>query len=180
MSAGSGPRPAQAGVIGAGVVLLLVGAGWLGAHYSRSHAALFLVGAGCGLVLYHAAFGFTTAFRVFATDGDGRGLRAQMLMLAGAAGGGGRWPPPTRRWWPARSCSPSACSWGAAEPRAPSSSWEEARRLRGSRCWLSSPAPCSRRFTCRCGGRRRRWVRSRSEKRSDGRRRSPFSSPPSP
>jgi len=59
-----------------------LGAGWLGAHYSRSHAALFLVGAGCGLVLYHAAFGFTTAFRVFATDGDGRGLRAQMLMLA--------------------------------------------------------------------------------------------------
>ena len=82
MSAGSGPRPAQMGVMGAAVVLLLVGAGWLGAHYSRSHAALFLVGAGCGLVLYHSAFGFTTAFRVFATDGDGRGLRGQMLMLA--------------------------------------------------------------------------------------------------
>ena len=45
-------------------------------------AALFGVGAGAGVVLYHAAFGFTSAWRVFIADGRGEGLRAQMLMLA--------------------------------------------------------------------------------------------------
>jgi len=49
---------------------------------SWRQAALFLVGAGAGVVLYHAAFGFTTSWRVFLSDGRGAGLRAQMLMLA--------------------------------------------------------------------------------------------------
>src|SRR5262245_55229868 len=44
--------------------------------------ALFLVGVGAGVVLYHAAFGFTSAWRVMIADGRGDGLRAQMLMLA--------------------------------------------------------------------------------------------------
>jgi len=34
------------------------------------------------LSLYHALFGFTSAFRVFIADRRGAGLRAQMLMLA--------------------------------------------------------------------------------------------------
>ena len=76
------PRRVQPRVVGAAGALLLAGAVWLGADYGLRQAALFLIGAGCGLVLYHAAFGFTTAFRVFVTTGDGRGLRAQMLMLA--------------------------------------------------------------------------------------------------
>src|SRR3990170_4457360 len=76
------PRRVQPRVVGAAGALLLGGAGWLGAQYGFRHAGLFLVGAGCGLVLYHSFFGFTTAFRVFVTAGDGRGLRAQMLMLA--------------------------------------------------------------------------------------------------
>jgi hypothetical protein len=76
------PRSVQPRVVGAAGALLLAGAAWLGTQYGLRQAALFLVGAGCGLVLYHAAFGFTTAFRVFVTAGDGRGLRAQMLMLA--------------------------------------------------------------------------------------------------
>lgn len=84
MSAAHGRRPAQRKVAAVVVALLLAGAGWLGANYGPRQAALFLVGAGCGFVLYHAAFGFTTAFRVFVTDGDGYGLRAQMLMLAAA------------------------------------------------------------------------------------------------
>lgn len=79
------PRRVQPRVLGAAVVLLLSGVVWLWAHYGLSQAALFLVGAGCGLVLYQSQFGFTTAFRVFVTTGDGRGLRAQMLMLAVAA-----------------------------------------------------------------------------------------------
>jgi len=76
------PRRVQPRVVGAAGALLLAGAAWLGTQYGIRQAALFLVGAGCGLVLYHSFFGFTTAFRVFVTTGDGRGLRAQMLMLA--------------------------------------------------------------------------------------------------
>lgn len=45
-------------------------------------SALFLVGVFAGVVLYHAAFGFTSSWRVFITDRRGAGLRAQMLMLA--------------------------------------------------------------------------------------------------
>ncbi|MBR0682504.1 YeeE/YedE family protein [Roseomonas eburnea] len=45
-------------------------------------AVLFLLGAALGLVLYHASFGFTAAWRVFAADRRGAGLRAQMAMLA--------------------------------------------------------------------------------------------------
>lgn len=82
VAAEQGPRRVQPWVVGTAGTLLLAGAVWLGANYGLRHAALFLIGAGCGLVLYHAAFGFTTAFRVFVTAGDGRGLRAQMLMLA--------------------------------------------------------------------------------------------------
>jgi uncharacterized membrane protein YedE/YeeE len=45
-------------------------------------AALYVLGAALGLVLYHAAFGFTSAWRVFIADRRGAGLRAQMVMLA--------------------------------------------------------------------------------------------------
>ncbi len=40
------------------------------------------MGACAGIVLYHAAFGFTSSWRVFISDRRGAGLRAQMLMLA--------------------------------------------------------------------------------------------------
>lgn len=76
------PRRVQPRVVGVATALLLGGAAWLATQYGLRQAALFLVGAGLGLVLYHSAFGFTTAFRVFVAAGDGRGLRAQMLMLA--------------------------------------------------------------------------------------------------
>jgi uncharacterized protein len=55
---------------------------YLDAAVSWRQAALFIVGAFAGVVLYHAAFGFTSAWRVFISDGRGAGLRAQMLMLA--------------------------------------------------------------------------------------------------
>lgn len=48
-------------------------------------ALLFAVGLAAGVTLYHAAFGFTTAFRVFVQEGRGAGVRAQMLMLGLAA-----------------------------------------------------------------------------------------------
>lgn len=49
--------------------------------YGWRQAALFLVGIGAGLVLYHAAFGFTSAWRVMITERRAAGLRAQMIML---------------------------------------------------------------------------------------------------
>ncbi len=55
---------------------------YLYAAVSWRQAALFLVGATAGVVLYHAAFGFTSSWRVFISDRRGAGLRAQMLMLA--------------------------------------------------------------------------------------------------
>jgi hypothetical protein len=55
---------------------------YLQAALSWRQSALFLVGVLAGIVLYHAAFGFTSAWRVFISDRRGAGLRAQMLMLA--------------------------------------------------------------------------------------------------
>jgi hypothetical protein len=64
------------------VAALLLGAVYLNAVVSWRQTALFLVGGAAGVVLYHAAFGFTSAWRVFIAGGRGAGLRAQMLMLA--------------------------------------------------------------------------------------------------
>lgn len=64
--------------------LILLGGGWaflLDGHGWRQ-AALYLTGGALGLVLYHALFGFTSAWRVFLSEGKGAGLRAQMVMLA--------------------------------------------------------------------------------------------------
>jgi uncharacterized membrane protein YedE/YeeE len=62
---------------------VLVGAAlYLDVAISGRQALLFLVGATSGLVLYRAAFGFTSAWRRAITSGRGDGLRAQMLMLA--------------------------------------------------------------------------------------------------
>ena len=55
---------------------------YLQAEINWRQSALFLVGTFAGIVLYHAAFGFTSAWRVFITDRRGAGLRAQMVMLA--------------------------------------------------------------------------------------------------
>ncbi|MEM5437608.1 YeeE/YedE family protein [Paraburkholderia diazotrophica] len=64
------------------LVLIALGAVYLAHTVSGRQAALYVVGALLGVSLYHAAFGFTSAWRVFIADGRGAGLRAQMLMLA--------------------------------------------------------------------------------------------------
>lgn len=61
---------------------LLLGALAVGLAFGARLGLLMVVGALLGLVLYHAAFGFTAAWRVFITERRGRGLRAQMVMLA--------------------------------------------------------------------------------------------------
>ncbi|MFC4929875.1 YeeE/YedE family protein [Massilia sp. GCM10023247] len=71
------PKP-----LGVALVLIVLGAWYLAQNVGAKHAMLFVVGALLGLTLYHAAFGFTSAWRVFIADGRGAGLRAQMLMLA--------------------------------------------------------------------------------------------------
>jgi uncharacterized protein len=71
------PRPAALATAGIAATAI-----YLAATIGPRQAVLFLVGTGAGLVLYHAAFGFTSSWRVFIADGKGAGLRAQMLMLA--------------------------------------------------------------------------------------------------
>src|ERR671913_467580 len=63
-------------------MVIALAAWYLYAAISWRQAALFLVGTAAGVVLYHAAFGFTSSWRVFISDRRGAGLRAQMLMLA--------------------------------------------------------------------------------------------------
>ena len=75
-------RALNPGPFGVAVAALALGALYLNAAVSWRQAALFLVGGIAGVVLYHAAFGFTSAWRVFIAGGRGSGLRAQMLMLA--------------------------------------------------------------------------------------------------
>ncbi|HCL66816.1 MAG TPA: hypothetical protein DIC56_18675 [Rhizobium sp.] len=71
------------GAPGLGALAVLVsGTLLLGLAYGRTQGALFLVGGALGISLYHAAFGFTSAWRVFIMDGRGRGLRVQMILLA--------------------------------------------------------------------------------------------------
>ena len=66
------------------IAFALLGGGmlWLQQEVSAQQALLLLVGALLGLTLYHAAFGFTTAWRNFILNRRGKGLRAQMIMLA--------------------------------------------------------------------------------------------------
>ncbi|SAL85649.1 putative inner membrane protein [Caballeronia arvi] len=78
------PRRANTnpGPLGIAALLIVLGAWYLGQTVGARQAALYVVGALLGVSLYHAAFGFTSAWRVFIADGRGAGLRAQMLMLA--------------------------------------------------------------------------------------------------
>ena len=55
---------------------------YLSVSSGLAQSALFLVGAGAGVVLYHASFGFTSSWRALIAEGRGAGVRAQMLMLA--------------------------------------------------------------------------------------------------
>ena len=75
--AGVNPTP-----LGVALFFVVAGAWYLAQVAGARQSALYVVGALLGISLYHAAFGFTSAWRVFISDGRGEGLRAQMLMLA--------------------------------------------------------------------------------------------------
>lgn len=82
----AGPRrrtlPGQPLVIA--MAALLIGLGAIAAAETAGWrmATLWIVGAGLGLSLYHAAFGFTAGFRALVETGRSAHVRAQMLMLA--------------------------------------------------------------------------------------------------
>ncbi len=81
-SAARGAQPINVPVVIASALLLAAGALSIGALVHARQALVFLVGGAAGVILYHAAFGFTSAWRDFLVEGRGAGLRAQMLMLA--------------------------------------------------------------------------------------------------
>lgn len=62
--------------------LLLAGGTAALARESMQLALLLLLGGLLGVTLYHAAFGFTTAYRRMLVHRDGTGVRAQLVMLA--------------------------------------------------------------------------------------------------
>ncbi|MFK3947707.1 YeeE/YedE family protein [Pseudomonas fulva] len=82
LSATASPEPRRLGAPLVALGLLMAGAWFLDVNAGFKQVLLLLLGAALGLTLYHAAFGFTSAWRVFINERRGAGLRAQMLMLA--------------------------------------------------------------------------------------------------
>jgi uncharacterized membrane protein YedE/YeeE len=76
-------RPFQPAVAAAGLAVLAF-ATWLAPDSGWRHAVLMPLGAALGVTLYHAAFGFASAYRRLLVDRDGTGVRAQLAMLAAA------------------------------------------------------------------------------------------------
>ena len=76
------PRlPGQWGLTALGLAAFAGGTLFLGAD-SWKHGALFVVGGLLGMSLYHAAFGFTAAYRNAFVRRDVSGVAAQLVMLA--------------------------------------------------------------------------------------------------
>lgn len=76
--AGDFNRPAMHIAAGGAVGICI----YLAAVYGWRQASLFGVGFGAGIALYHAAFGFTAAWREVVSSGRSAGLRSQMIMMA--------------------------------------------------------------------------------------------------
>ncbi len=72
--------PPQRAVAGAGAAVLLVGALFLAAD-GWQRGVLFVFGGLLGVTLYHAAFGFTSAYRRAFAVRDVSGVGAQLVML---------------------------------------------------------------------------------------------------
>jgi uncharacterized protein len=79
------PSPAQTGVVLTGLALAAVLGVAVTTVAGVSMLWLYLIGLGLGLVLFHSRFGFTSAWRQLVAVGQGRALRAHMLMLAAAS-----------------------------------------------------------------------------------------------
>jgi uncharacterized protein len=77
-------EPANRSNVSVWVAFFLILVGAIGAYQvvGLNQALLFIIGGALGMTLYHASFGFTSSWRVFIKERRGRGLRAQMIMLA--------------------------------------------------------------------------------------------------
>lgn len=82
LTAPSPPVPVNGRVAVVAIATLLFGTAALSMSISWRQGVLYLLGGALGVTLYHALFGFTSAWRVFIADRRGAGLRAQMVMLA--------------------------------------------------------------------------------------------------
>ena len=78
----AGSAPQRAVIVVASLVALAL-AGTLAGIGPRL-AVLLAIGIGCGATLYHAAFGFTSAYRRLLVARETSGVEAQLLMLATA------------------------------------------------------------------------------------------------
>ena len=83
-SGGSLPAPSVRVVTLGGVIAAAIGAYAL-QRYGLERAVLFALGLALGVTLFHARFGFTSAWRQLVSVGQGRGLQAHALMLGVAA-----------------------------------------------------------------------------------------------
>ncbi len=67
------------------LVLGVVGIVYLAANHGAKQGVLFALGLGLGVALFHARFGFTSAWRQLVSVGQGRGLRAHTVLLGTTA-----------------------------------------------------------------------------------------------
>lgn len=65
--------------------MLLVGFAFITWQVDLRQGALFLIGGGLGVALYHGSFGFTGGWKRMVVEKRGRGMRAQMLTIGVAA-----------------------------------------------------------------------------------------------
>jgi uncharacterized membrane protein YedE/YeeE len=79
------PAPADKPVALLAALAILALALLLQHEFATRQALLFLVGAGLGITLYHAAFGFTGGWRRLIREQRGDGARAQLLLLAASS-----------------------------------------------------------------------------------------------
>lgn len=77
--------PAQRGVALTGVAIATVLVAYTLRTQGVPEAALLLLGLGLGFALFHARFGFTSAWRQLVAVGQGKALRAHTVLLAATA-----------------------------------------------------------------------------------------------
>ncbi|RQW21959.1 YeeE/YedE family protein [Bacillus sp. C1-1] len=75
-------NPPQRLLVIVGIVVAILLTVFLALTQHVVQPLLALIGIGLGFTLFHARFGFTSAFRRLASVGNGQSLRAHMLMLA--------------------------------------------------------------------------------------------------
>lgn len=77
--------PAQKGVAAVGVAIAAVLVATTLTSQGWREAALLLLGTGLGFALFHARFGFTSAWRQLVAVGQGKALRAHTVLLGATA-----------------------------------------------------------------------------------------------